>query len=466
MITAPIFMTDKQGDEIQITDICKYIKQHVSRELPRLKRLDRMYDGDQAILRRVKKDDGLSNNKLLTNHAAYIADFTSGYLLGNPVAYNAEKEPECSVIDALKAAESSVQDIDLALDAAVFGRAYELDYIGEDDNGNAAIKLARLSPLSAFVVYDDTVEQRPVFGVYYFSVFDENGELKKYKCSAYTDKLVYSFELSTGFTPISREVGVQPHCFGTVPLFEIYNNGRRKSDFEQVDSLMDAYNLLQSDRVNDKEQFVDAFLVLKGSTFGDDNDEKIKNFNALKEQRVLELPAEGADASYLIRQFDENSIEVLKNAIATDIHKITGVPDMSDENFAANASGVAIKYKLLGLEQITKTKERYFAEGIKYRLRLFAAALAVMGKPKADISAVTVTFSRSLPVNELERAQIVQMLSGYVPTVLLYSLLPFIDDPEKAAELMRTEKEESLKAQQAAFANTPYSEDADNGDTE
>lgn len=466
MITAPIFTTEKSGDEIQISDICKYIRRHATDELPRLRWLDRMYDGDQAILKRTKSDKSLSNNKLVTNHAAYIADFTSGYLLGEPITYSAENAAERGVIDALKAAESSVQDIDLALDAAVFGRAYELDYIGEDDNGNAAIKLARLSPLSAFVVYDDTVEQKPVFGVYYFPIYDENGELKKYKCSAYTDKVAYSFEIGTGYMPLSQDIDVKPHFFSAVPLFEIYNNGRRKSDFEQADSLMDAYNLLQSDRVNDKEQFVDAFLVLKGSTFGDDNDEKIKNFNALKEQRVLELPAEGADANYLIRQFDENSIEVLKNAIATDIHKVTGVPDMSDENFASNASGVAIKYKLLGLEQITKTKERYFAEGIKYRLRLFAAVLAVMGKPKADISAVTVTFSRSLPVNELERAQIVQMLSGYVPTVLLYSLLPFIDDPEKAAELMRAEKEESLKAQQAAFANTPYSEGADNGDTE
>ena len=43
-------------------------------------------------------------------------------------------------------------------------------------------------------------------------------------------------------------------------------------------------------------------------------------------------------------------------SIVTDIHKISGVPDMSDESFAGNASGVAMKYKLLNLEQITKTE--------------------------------------------------------------------------------------------------------------
>ena len=47
-----------------------------------------------------------------------------------------------------------------------------------------------------------------------------------------------------------------------------FNDGQRQGDFEQVISLIDAYNTLQSDRVNDKEQFVDSLMYIKGQILG------------------------------------------------------------------------------------------------------------------------------------------------------------------------------------------------------
>jgi len=40
--------------------------------------------------------------------------------------------------------------------------------------------------------------------------------------------------------------------------------------------------------------------------------------------------------------------------------KISMVPNMSDENFVGNYSGVALRYKLLTFEQAIKNKERFF----------------------------------------------------------------------------------------------------------
>ena len=74
---------------------------------------------------------------------------------------------------------------------------------------------------------------------------------------------------------------------------------------------------MQSDRVNDKEQFVDALLLIKGQILGDDNEEKTETYNAMKQNRVLELSSD-SDASFLTRQFDESSIEVLRKSIVSD----------------------------------------------------------------------------------------------------------------------------------------------------
>ena len=103
---------------------------------------------------------------------------------------------------------------------------------------------------------------------------------------------------------------------------------------------------------------------------------------------------------------------MLKKALAADIHKLSMVPELSDEQFGGTQSGVALRYKLLGLEQLTRIKERWFREALKQRLRLFTAFLSMRGEPKLDVEAVRLAFSRSLPVNGLEEAQTLNALRG------------------------------------------------------
>ena len=452
MITAPIFTTDISSTDITPEIAVKYIKRHQQEELPRLLSLQDYYDGRHPIRYRHKQSDNLCNNRLTTNHASYIADFSSAYLLGSPVSYTGNDAQE--VFDALRKADSATQDAALALDCAIFGQAFDMVYMSDDDQ--PCPKLARLSPLNTFVVYDDTVEQAPVFAVYYFPVHDDNGACIGYRCTTQTDRLIYDFDATTSMT-VSAVNDVREHYFGMVPINEIYNNGRRRGDFEAVLSLIDAYNLLQSDRVNDKEQFVNALLIIKGASLGDDDDDKIATIEALKAHGVMEIPGDGADAYYLVRQFDENNVEVLKRSICDDIHKISCVPDMTDENFAANASGVAMKYKLLGLEQLTKTKERYFSEGLRYRLQLIANVLGV----NLDVSTVDITFKRSLPANELEIAQTVTQLQGLVPLETLLAQIPFVPDAKAAADELRQEQEKERQSNINFFANTPLVGDAD-----
>lgn len=450
MITAPVFTTDKKAEEITLEDVAKYVRIFRDDEFLRREKLARYYEGRHAILDRVKSSE-LANQKIVTNHAKYISDFASAYLLGEPVSYTADSDIT-EITDALRIADSATQDADLALDCSIFGVAYDLTYMAENDT---KIKLARISPLNAFVVYDDTVEQNPVFGVYFYPVYKQNtfsADIEKYKCQLLTDKYIQSFELSPTFMLGNSEEPTE-HFFGKVPLDEIYNNGQRMGDFEQVTTLIDAYNMLQSDRVNDKEQFVDAILVIKGMVLGDTNAEKRETLDAVRENRALEL-ASDADVSYLTRQLDEASVEVLRKDIVADIHKISGVPDMSDEHFAGNSSGVAMKYKLLALEQLTKTKERYFAEGLRYRLEMIANIKSIQGKA-FDVSEIRISFKRSLPANELEEAQVAATLNGVVPQSVILSNLSFVDDVEAAMDELAAEKQQAISEQQQMFMNTP-----------
>lgn len=210
----------------------------------------------------------------------------------------------------------------------------------------------------------------------------------------------------------------QAHFFGGVPMIEYWNGEDERGDFEGVLTLIDAYDRLQSDRLNDKQQFVDALLLLYGCTMETDARGRQPG-QQLREDKVLVLPDADAHAEWLYKQLSETDTEVLKRALSADIHKLSMVPDLSDERFGTNVSGVAMRYKLLGLEQLTRVKERWFREALRQRLKLFAKFLEVRGGKQLDVDRVRMTFTRSLPADDLDQARAIQALAGVVPEDVL-----------------------------------------------
>ena len=254
---------------------------------------------------------------------------------------------------------------------------------------------------------------------------------------------------------------------GEVPIIAYQNNKLGIGDYELQIPLIDAYNALMSDRITDKEQFIDAILALYGFMLGDEDSKDADGKTAaqrLKEDRLLEMPAD-TKAEYITRTFDESGVEILRKAIEQDIHKFSHIPCMTDEAFGGNVSGVAMEFKLLGMENITKIKTRYYRKGLRKRLRIFANFLSVKGM-QIDISGITPTFTRALPKNLLEISQIVANLWGKVSRKTLLSQVPFVDDPEEELKAVEEEEQKALERQQAAFGlgSNPPPEDCDIGD--
>ena len=242
---------------------------------------------------------------------------------------------------------------ELALECSICGVGYELLYMNDEDIPTP--ELAVLSPLNAFLVVDDTVKHKPMFAVSYSPKYDIHDTLKGYDVCVYTEMKIIRYFFTTLQDKSPKLIDEEEHYFGAVPVIEYQNNKKLKGDFEGVISLIDAYNLLQSDRVNDKEQMVDALLAIVGASLGDDQDDKVETARLLKEMKIIELD-EGGDAKWLVKGLNEQQTEILKKSLKDDIHEFSKVPCLTDENFVGNASGVAMKYKLLGLNNWEKRK--------------------------------------------------------------------------------------------------------------
>lgn len=357
------------------------------------------YDGTHEIENR-RRASGMPNNRLSHGFPRYICTVAAGYLAGNPVVYQTDERNSAAleaVINCYERCAVDSVDAELARMASLYGRSVELVFA----DGDSMPRVAAIDPETAFVVYDDTVESKPLFGVRMLPRLRTDGVEDGWMTEVYTDSEII-VHAAHGFGTVGSIIERRRHFFGAVPMVEVWNGEDEKGDFEGVISLIDAYDRLQSDRVNDKEQFVDALLLLSGCTMENDDRGRTPG-QQLREDKVLVLPDGDARAEWLCKDLNEADTEVLRKALDSDIHKLSMVPDLSDEHFAGNVSGVAMKYKLLGLEQLTRVKERWFREALRSRLELFSGFLALRGEAELDVGAVKMIFTRALPSEESER---------------------------------------------------------------
>ena len=434
------------------------IKEH-KKDIPRLKKLKDYYDGKMDILNRKKSNDSCANNKIVCNHAAYISDMAVGYVFGKPISYSGKNIEE--LVNHFIVEDEDSHNNELALDASIFGRAFELVYMDTDINNKLMPYLAVLSPFNTFVVYNTDIKKEPLFAVNYRELHDVDGNISNYNIIVYTDSLIVNYTTKTLESPLYN-YAKEPelHDFGYIPIIEYKNNKNETGDFEKVISLIDAYNLLQSDRINDKEQLVDALLVITNQNLGDDEDEVSSTARMIKDNKILPLDGD-ADAKYLIKQLDETQVEVLKDAIKSDIHEFSLVPDLTDTNFVGNASGISLKYKLLGLEQLGNIKERFFKKGLRQRFAIIINIEAIR-KNIINASDINIIMERNLPIDiDAKLNELVQTDNILSLKTRLQQYNPELDINYELKEL---EKEQKQKNKNMSDAFNPFISNEDQED--
>lgn len=394
----------------------------------RYEKLEDYYTAKHKAILSVTKEAGIPNNKIINAYPKYITDVQTGYFMGQPVAYSADDGAE-DVLEKLQVVfdynDEQAENAELAKYASVCGRSFELLYA--DADGNA--RFTCVSPTEMFQVLDTSVENNMVCAIrtYAYKLYD--GSVIKY-VQCYDKYSTRYFEYDEeGF----RLVDEQPNYFGDTPVVVYENNGDSMGDFEHVLTEIDAYDKQQSNTLNDMEQFSDAYLVFK-NLLGTEEEDIIK-----MRKRKLILLDETGSAEWLIKDVNDTWVENFKTRLQNDIHKFSGTPDLTDENFGSNLSGVSLRYKLLAMEQIRATKERYFKKGLQRRIELLCNFLRITTNI-GDYTKINMRFNNMLPQNLLEASQIVGNLAPYLSKETLLSLLPFVENAQE--EINKKEKED------------------------
>ncbi len=409
----------EKNTELLFENVKYYIDLFKTTYLPRLNKLDKYYKNDNAINYREFEDITKPNNKISHSFGDYIVKTNVAMLLGSPIAYSSEDDltDYCNILDL---ADEQDINIDIATNCGKYGYAIQLLYLDDDKN----IKFYTIDNKQVVLIYADDISEKLLYTIRFWTVKVDN-----YREVEYIE--VYSKDETKLYKNGILEKA-ESNLFSDIPIIIYNNNTDKVGDYENVISLIDEYDLITSDTANENHYFNDCYLYL--------NTDNVlpEDIKAMKENRVIY--GEGLNPQFILKQSSNIDLENEKNRIVRDIHKLSFVPDLSDENFANNVSGVAMKYKLFGTLNNMLNKQRKFKKAINDRNKLifdmmYTKSLKV---PKY----VDISFTTNLPINNLETAQMINMLRGLISDETLASLLPFVEEPKW--EIAQANKNKSI----------------------
>lgn len=380
-------------------------------------------------MNKIATDVGKPCNRIVSNYCFNIVQNYQGYITGIDISYLSQTNID-AIQDILNYNDVRTEDNELLRNALIFGKSFEINYVDED----AKQRFKVLDSRECIPVYSNDLNNDLLYVIRYYVADTINNSQDEYYIEVYGNEFIRKYKSSNAFATLSL-LDEKPNIYKQVPITVFNLNSDEESIFDKVMTLQDAYNKLLSSEVDDFESFCDAFLVLKGCMA--DADDLV----AMKQNRVLMMDTD-AEASYLTKSVSDTQIENMLKNINDTIHKISNSPDFTEDTFMSQ-SGVAIKYKLIGFENVASNIVANMTKALQRRIELICSILSLTdGETKwRDIQIV---FTRNLPQNITDTAQAINQLRGIVSDKTLISLLPFIKDVDAEVKQLQKEKEVNM----------------------
>ena len=404
-----------------------FIEQHEAQKLRYLELYNQYLSRPPILAEPPKEEAWKPDNRLVGNFGKYLVDTFNGFFNGIPMRPSHDNEHVDEIIQDFWNANNMDNTMnELAKSTSIYGRAYLFLFQNEDSKTEVAYN----DPLDMFVIYSDEIRPRSLYGVRYTK--DEDS----YKGQLFTDTEAYDFTLKGDSLSL-----IESHSlfYGRVPIIEFVENEERQSLIEPVETLINGFNNVLSEKNNDVSYFSDAYLAVLGALLDDDS---IRN---LKDNRIINLAGDNAEkvvVEFLEKPDADQTQENFLDRTERLIYQLSQVANIDDTTFgtAGNSSGVALEFKLQPMKNLASNKERKFQQGLQTLFSMvFNVVTNVPGNLSDEYRNIQYNWSRNLPANNEAEMQVVRGLDGIVSHRTQLDMLSAVSDSQR--ELERIEEE-------------------------
>lgn len=413
---------------------------------PKLNKYKNYYDGIQSILNKTYADESKPCNKSVINYCKNIVDSYCGYLASpGCISYSSNEDIE-DVMNILRYNDYQAEDSDLLQDALIYGVANELMYIDSDSQ----TRFRLISPLMSFGVFDNSLTEDLL---YFVRMYKANNwdESDTYNVDVYDNFFIKHYTMS-GMNGYLQFVSEELHYFGQCPA-NVFHMPGEKSIFDCILSLQDSVNELLSAEIDDFAAFCDAYMILEGV------DAEPEDIAAMKANRVLLLP-EGAKATYLTKAAQDAQVENILKRLHDSIYRIAACPDFSSESFVGGvSSGVAIKYRLTGMETRAGKIEAEMKKALQRRVEIICG-MSALKLGEEIFRDINIDFKRNIPEDLTSTINMINALKGTVSDATLLSQLDFVPDVNAELEAVQEQKLHNM----SIYSFGPHTEETEDDD--
>lgn len=321
------------------------------------KRLDDRYkvvkEGLPIFNRRPRfEEDSPINNQINHDFFGEIIDFKTGYFAGKPISYcygNSEEADETVGGDAARDEAAKTlsdfvtrnnmydKDLEMTKQSALSGYCGRLLY--HDIDGNERVMIV---PSYETIILSKTTIMEPEYAVRYWLTTDLHDN-KIWKVEFYDSNYIRYYQGSlSALEFVKQDINLFEYC----PLQGIPNNDECLGDAEKVLEAIDDYDRNVSDNSNDLESFSNAYMVFENIAADDEEIRKAQKSGAIK----FRTGPTGGKVYFLTKEINDTFNENHLNRLEKNIYKYSKTPNLDDQHFSQNSSGIALKFKLTGLE--------------------------------------------------------------------------------------------------------------------
>lgn len=440
-------------DRVGISDalLNKIIDKHAANRMYNwnLHKRYEVLDGEVPIFQRIPRFDEENpvNNKVNNDFFGEIVDFKTGYFAGKPAVYSyadtVESKEDTGGEEARDEASKALSDfvtrnnmydvdMDITKFAAIAGYAGRMFY--HDTDGN---ERCMALPSYETIVLSETSIMEPKYGIRYYKTIGLGGE-EIWKAEFDDGKTIRFYEGFAGGLTEKPEKAM-PNLFGFCAIQGIPNNSEMLGDVEKVMELIDAYDRTVSDENNEIDSFANAYMAFENVEM---DDEEIRKGQRTGAFQYFSSGNQPGSIHFITKDINDAFVEHHLERLEENIYRFSKTPNMADENFSQNASGVAMKFKLTGLEaKCGMFQAKMITAGV-YMFKLLAGCWAKKRIP-CDPLQCYITFKRNFPVDLQNEAQAVSaIISSGMPKRIAFSQYSFVDDVEEVMQLIEEEKDD------------------------
>lgn len=403
------------------------------------------YKGETEATENYKMLTKRSNNKANCDFMGKFVDEEVSYSLGNEIGYisNSGNPKIIEAINYNLAHWSVGHDSELGKKLFKYGLAYELYYIEEDMNGGNQFSCKAISPRSGYAYINENGKV-----IYFLHVFK-----KKFNATIFIDVYTPNFiyHCNSSFEDIKPPTA---NIFGFVPV------GIAKIDrtiYDKIKGLQDSYETNLSDISNEISDFRNAYLTFAGCEL------KEGDLDKMKELGIINLPGEKSTASWLIKNINDSFIQNTLTTLEDKMYQLTSHIN-HNEKMQSNTSSLALRARLISLEQKCKLNQKAVADCIITRLQMLFLWLKISKSEIYDFRDVKLKFTPNIPQDDLTTAQMLSAVGiDFFTKETAYSLFSFISNPQNEIEKKQKEDEVNPIAQGKELLNNANSSSTNGG---